>query len=136
MDHPLRWTAGSAYVLVVATLAGLGLVTDSTSLILVAALLSLPASVVAVPAYYAAYGLLALVPGANPSSSSGSASCTADGICTSVAAGDPAPWFLVTADVLGILALTCAAILDLIALRILLRRRSGLRPHLSAHRLR
>jgi hypothetical protein len=120
---PFFWSVGSAYALGVTVIAGLGFVADSTPMILLAALLSLPASVIALPGYYVAYGLLALVPGANPSESTGSSSCTAGGVCESSTSGDPASWFLVTADVLGVLALTSAALLNLLALRILTSRR-------------
>jgi hypothetical protein len=120
---PLRWSVGSAYALGVAVLAGVGFVGDSTSAILLAALLSLPASAIAMPCYYLAYGLLALVPGANPSEGSGSGSCTAGGECSTYTAGDPADWFLVTTDAIGVLALTCAAVLNLLAYRILTGRR-------------
>jgi hypothetical protein len=119
---------GSAYVLGVAVIAGAGFIADSTPPILIAALLSLPASVIALPGYYAAYGLLALVPGANPDSSSGGGSCTAEGVCTSWTTGDLAPWFLVTTNVLGVLAFTLAALLNLLAVRLLMarpRRRQG-----------
>ncbi len=118
-------TVGAAYVACVFGVAALGFFfTDSTFTILLAAALSLPASVVALPGYYAAYGLLALVPGANPSSSSGSRACTAEGICGSTkTVGDPAPWFLVTTDVLGVLAFTGAGLVNLIAVTLLCRQR-------------
>lgn len=122
---PLSWSAGSVYVVGVSVIAGLGFVTDSTPPILLAALLSLPASVIALPGYYAAYGLLALVPGANPSVSSGSGSCTVDGVCTSSTTGDLAPWFLVATTVLGVLTFTVAALLNLLALRFLTARRGS-----------
>lgn len=116
-------TVAAAYVLGVLVTAGLGFINDSTFTILLAAALSLPASLIALPGYYAAFGLLALVPGANPSSSSGSASCTVDGICQETSTGDPATWFLVATDVAGVMALTCAAIVNVIALRIAFTRR-------------
>lgn len=120
---PLQWLVGSVYALGVAVVAAAGFLGDSTSTILLSALLSLPASLIAVPGYYLAYGLLALVPGANPSESSGSGSCTEGGECSSSTTGDLADWFQVTTDVVGILALTCAALLNLLALRILTTRR-------------
>jgi hypothetical protein len=113
---PLYWSIGSVYVLVVAVLAALGFITDSTSPILISAMLSLPASLIALPGYYMAYGLLALVPGASPSASS-SSSRSASTI------GDPAAWFLLVTDVVGVLAFTSAALLNLLALRILTTRR-------------
>ena len=61
----LRLTAIEAtYALIVMVIATAGFTTESTSMILLAAFLALPSSVIAVPAYYVVYGLLALVPGA------------------------------------------------------------------------
>ena len=118
----------SIYTLVVAGIATVGFTAESTQLILLAALLALPASILAMPGYYAAYGMLALVPGANPSSGSGSGTCARDGSCHETVTGEPAAWFLATTDILGILALTTAAVLDAIAFRMLAarwRRRGG-----------
>jgi hypothetical protein len=111
----------SAYVLAVASIATAGFVAESTRLILLAALLSLPASVIALPAYYAAYGLLAQVPGANPSDFSSSSRFCADG--TDCITGNPAVWFQITTNVLGIVALTCAALVNVFGLYLVARRR-------------
>ena len=73
LRHPTPTEA--AYVLVVAVLAAWGFVTGSTALILAATALALPAGVVAIVGYYVLYGLLGVVPGANPDSASGS-SCS------------------------------------------------------------
>ncbi|TCJ23698.1 hypothetical protein [Nocardioides jejuensis] len=129
---PLFWSVGSVYVLVVTVLAASGFIIDSTPPILLAAFLSLPASAIALPGFYMAYGLLALVPGANPSViSSSTRSCTADGVCSRSTIGDQATWFVVTTDAIGVLALTCAALLNLLAIKILAdRRRSGVRSAL------
>lgn len=116
---------GWGYVLGVAVLATVGFATESTAVILLAAVVALPASVVGVPVFYLVFGLLALVPGANPSSGTGSSSCTASGDCTYSSTGDPAAWFLLTTDVVGVLALTAAALLNVVALRFL--RRAGRR---------
>jgi len=106
------------YVVVIALLATAGFVGHSPWPILFAALLTLPASVVALPGYYIAYGLLALVPGANPSSNSGSESVLPDGtVISSVVTGEPAAWFTITTTGLGILALTFAAFLNVLLLR-------------------
>ena len=122
----MRRHAAWVYTAVVAGLAAAGFITDSPAPILLAAALTLPASIVAVPGYYVVYGLLALIPGANPSSSSGSMSCTADGVCHGSVTGLPATWFLVATGVLGVLALTGAAVLNVVALRMLtIRRRAG-----------
>ena len=62
------------YVATAATLGAVGFATDSSTPILVAGALTLPASIPAVVTFYAAYGLLALVPGANPSTGTGTGS--------------------------------------------------------------
>lgn len=126
--HPAYW----AYVLVVLVVASVGFLTGSTAAILVAALLAVPSSVAGVPAYYVAYGLLAQVPGANPSSSSGSATCPSSGECTTSTSGDLAGWFAVTTDMLGILALTAAALLNVLLLQALLAARRQRRSRETA----
>jgi hypothetical protein len=108
---------GSTYVLVVAGVATFGFTTESTAAILFAAFLTLPLSVAAVPAYYIAYGLLAQLPGANSSSSTGSSSCTAAGECHSSSTGDVAAWFALTTDIVGVLALATAAVLNVVVFR-------------------
>jgi hypothetical protein len=114
------------YVVAVAVAATVGFAEQSPWPILLAALLALPASIVAVPCYYLGYGLLALVPGANPSSSTGSETSAVDGsTLTSVITGTPAAWFTITTFVLGILALTVAAFLNVVLLRALAARRRG-----------
>ena len=114
---------GSIYTLVVAVIAAVGFTAESTQLILLAALLALPASIIALPGYYFMYGMLALVPGANPSSSSGSVTCARDGSCHGTVTGEPAVWFLATMDAIGILALTSAALVNAIAVQMLTGRR-------------
>src|SRR5659263_210658 len=65
-----------------------------------------------------------LIPGANPSSSSGSSTSAPDGnMLTSGTSGMPAPWFTVTTQILGILALTAAAVLNVLLFRALAARR-------------
>ena len=56
-----KWIS-SAYVLTVAAVATVGFVAESTAVILLAALLSLPVSVIALPGYYVANALVTLVP--------------------------------------------------------------------------
>jgi len=108
----------------VAALATFGFIQGSPGPIVLAAVLALPASIVAVPCYYLVYGLLALVTGANPSSSSGSgSSAAARGSSTTVTTDDMATWFAVTTDVLGVLALTAAAALNVLLVRAVLSRR-------------
>ena len=105
------------YVVAVAAMAAAGFVTGSAPLILLAAVLTLPLSVVAVPAYYMVYGLLAQLPGANPSQATGSGSCGPDGTCQQISAGDPAVWFTTATELVGILALTAASVLNVVLLQ-------------------
>ena len=105
-------------------IAGAGFLQDLAWLILLASVLALPASIVAVPGYYVSYGLLGLVPGANPSSNSGDASSGPGGTVTSWETGGLAVWFSVTTDVLGVLALTLAAVLNVLVFRTLIALRT------------
>lgn len=114
---------GLIYVLGVAAVSALGFTSGSTPTILLAALLALPSSVVAIPAYYVVYGLLALLPGANPSSSTGSGSCVPNGDCQVTTTGEVAAWFTFTTEAVGILALTAAALLNAVVLRNLIAAR-------------
>jgi len=118
-----------AYVGAVAALAAVGFALGSPVPVVAAALLTLPASLLLVPAYYVAYGLLALVPGANPSSSSGSGSGAGGGSAvTQVVTGEPAAWFTVTTSVLGVVMLVAAAVANVVVLqRLSARRRSASR---------
>ena len=70
----VRFSA-AAYVLAVAATATIGFGTGSTAAILLAGALTLPTGVPAIIGFYLVYGLLALVPGANPDESSGWSSC-------------------------------------------------------------
>jgi len=119
----VRTTLEAAYVLTVGAIATYGFCADSTAAILTAAALALPTSIAAVPGYYLAYGLLALVPGANPSSSSGTGGCSPGGGCHESTSGDLAPWFAVTTDVIGVGALTAAALVNVLFLRLISHRR-------------
>ena len=114
----------ATYVVVVALSATAGFIAQSPWPILLAGLLTLPSSIVALPCYYLGYGFLALVPGANPSSNSGSVLTSADGtVISSVMTGAPAAWFTITTTCLGILTLTIAAVLNVLILRALVARR-------------
>ena len=114
----------SLYVVAVALIAAVGFTVQSSWLILLAAVLAVPASIVLVPCYYLGYGFLALIPGANPSSNSGSETFAPDGrMLTSVSTGMPAAWFTITTAVLGILALTIAAFVNVLLFRALAARR-------------
>ncbi len=118
----------SIYVVVIALLATTGIVGQSPWPVLIAALLTLPACVAVVPCYYILYGLLALIPGANPSSNSGSESQSATGATiTSAMTGAQASWFVITTQAIGILAFTIAAILNVILLRAVVARRRNAR---------
>jgi hypothetical protein len=118
----------TTYLAAVAGLATVGFVSGSPEPIVLAALLALPASIVAVPCFYLVYGLLALVTGANPSSSSGSGSSAAPGdTSTTVTTDDMATWFAVTTHVLGVLALAAAAAVNVLLVRTVLSRRRGRR---------
>lgn len=122
----LRPTPGSSvYVVAISSLAALGFIEGTPWPIILAAVLALPSSLIAVPAYYVLYGLLALVPGANPSTSSGSETGAADGTVTStVSSGSLAGWFDVTTVALGIALLAAAAILNVLLARTLMARRN------------
>ena len=118
--------AATAYVATVAGLASYGFTSESTAAILLAAALALPAGLPALVSFYLGYGLLAQVPGANPSDVTGS-SCNAAG-CTSSITGGLAPWFAVTTDALGVLALTGAALAQVLFVRLLVRSRRNAGP--------
>lgn len=107
----------------VAAVATLGFARDSTPPILLAVALTLPSSVVAVPSYYVAYGLLAQLPGSNPSRSTGPGSCTPNGGCHESTSGDAAAWFPHATDLVGILALIAAAVLNVVLLQRLIAAR-------------
>ena len=111
------------YVLGAAGLTTLGFSVASTWLILLAALVTLPSSAIAVPAFYIVVGLLGLVPGANPSSSTGSGSCAPSADCQASTTGDPASLFIFATEVVGILALAAAALLNVVLLRALIAAR-------------
>jgi hypothetical protein len=108
-----------AYVVVVASTATIGFTTETTGAILLAVVLALPTGVPGLIGYYLAYGLLAQLSGANPDHVSGS--CSSGGGC--VSSGDPASWFTVTTEVVGILALTIAALVNVAVAESLLRGR-------------
>ena len=137
MDHSrvssVRPTLRSLiYVVAVTLLAAVGFGGESPWPILLAAVIALPASIVALSSYYVVYGVLALIPGANPSSASGTGTSTADGrILTSVVTGSPAVWFTITTQVLGILALSLAAAANVLLLRALAARRRARNPVLE-----
>jgi hypothetical protein len=120
--------AECGYVAVVAAVAVLGFTTDSTGLILLAAILTLPAAGIAVPAYYVAYGVLAQIPGANQSRNSGTATCEPDGTCETSSGDGLASWFAITTYVTGIVALTGAAVLNVVLLRKLMAARRSRPP--------
>lgn len=110
--------ASTFYVLLVAATAAAGFVVGSPVPILLAAAAALPASMVTMPLFYVVSGLMGLVPGANPSTSSGSGSSSAPGDAgTSHETGAAASWFTVTTHVVGVLALALAAIANVLLVR-------------------
>jgi hypothetical protein len=114
------------YVVAASLIAAVGFTEQSPWPILLAALLTVPASLVAVPCYYFAYGVLALIPGANPSSNSSSTTFAPDGSMVTVITGMPAAWFTITTFALGILTLTIAAYVNVLLFRaVAARRRSN-----------
>lgn len=116
------------YVVAASLIAAAGFTEQSPWPILLAALLTVPASMVAVPCYYLAYGFLALIPGANPSSNSSSTTVAPDGSMVTVITGMPAAWFTITTFALGILTLTIAAYVNVLLFRALAARRRSNAP--------
>ena len=114
-----RWSvASTVYVIAAGVLATVGFALANPLPILLAALITIPCSVVALPAYYLAYGLLAQLPGANPSTSSGSGSVSSDGTVTSTTStGMPAEWFTTITPIIGVGALVAAAIANVFIAR-------------------
>jgi hypothetical protein len=119
--RPTRLEA--AYLLAVAGLATWGFATGSTATILFTVLLALPTGPSAVVGYYVAYGLLAQVPGANPDTNTGSGACSPSGACQVSTTGDPAMWFTLSADVIAVLLLTAAAVVNVVLFRLVVSRR-------------
>ena len=113
---PIRLIA-AIYVLAVAVLATLGFTVGSAAIILLAAFVTLPSSVVAVPGYYTVYGLLTQVAGANLSQSTEAGSCDSNGVCHAATTGDSASWFTFATDVIGALALIAAGVLNVVLLQ-------------------
>jgi len=110
-------------VLCVAAVAAWGFYTDSTAPILLAVLLALPMGPPALVGYYIVYGLLSQVAGANPDIATSYGWCTSDGVCQSSTTGEPADWFMQAMDLIGVLAMAGAAVLNVVLLRILMARR-------------
>lgn len=118
----------SVYLVAIGALAAVGFVQHSPAPILIAALLALPSSFVTLPLYYVGYGLLSFFPGANSSSSSGSALVRVNGSTRSLgSAGSTPDWFTITTHVLGTLALVVAATLNVMIVRIMVSRRRATR---------
>jgi hypothetical protein len=107
----------------VAALVTAGVLLQSPGPFLLALLLTLPSSLVALPVYYLLYGLVAMIPGANPASSSGKGLSTPDGTTVTVVSGEPALWFTVAMAVLAVLVVAGAAWLNAIGLKAILSRR-------------
>lgn len=114
-----------AYVMAVTVLAAAGFASGQALLIGIAALVTLPASIAAVPAIYLAAGLLALVPGANPSHTSSSSYVSPQGAEVVRESGAPAVWYLTSIDVAGVVLLAVAAVANVLLLDLVLRWRRG-----------
>jgi hypothetical protein len=110
-------------VLAVAALSTWGFASGSTVTILLTALLASPAGPAALVVYYLTYGVLALVPGANPDMNSGSATCSAGGTCQVSESGDLATWFGVSTVVIAVLLLVAAAVANVALFRLVISRR-------------
>ncbi len=120
-----------AYVALVAALVAMGMVLQTPAPFIVAALLTLPSSIAAVPLYYVLYGVTALIPGANPSSSSGEGGSTPGGGSVSVVTGEPALWFTVSMGVLAVIVMAAAAYANALAIKAI-RARGTAHPPVSA----
>ena len=126
--RPTRWSL--VYCVAVSGTAAVGFVGHWPWAIGVAALLALPASLVTVPAYYVVFGILALVPGANPSTSTGSGISTPGAGQLTASTGGAAAWFTTCTGIAGVLALVVAALLNVALVRAFASRR-GQRGGLS-----
>jgi hypothetical protein len=114
----------TAYVVVVLMVAAAGFGSGTPWLILLSIGLALPAGLAALVAYYLAYGLLALVPGANASTSSGSGGVSADGtVVSSTSSSDLATWFAVLTPVLAVLLVAVAAWVNVLGYRSFMKTR-------------
>jgi hypothetical protein len=122
--------AALGYIAAVTVLAAVGFAAGRPLLIGVAAIVTLPVSIVAVPAFYVLAGLLGLVPGANPSHASGSGSAGPHGKVVVTQTGEPASWYLVSLDVLGVAVFAAAAVAMMVLLDVVIRWRR--RAHAGA----
>ena len=102
------------YVIAVGVVAATGFFASWGAAIALAVVFTLPSIVVFLPAYYLAYGVVALIPGANPSTASGSGTVAADGTVTSVVVGDSPAWFTVLTHLMGTCALVAAALVNVL----------------------
>lgn len=138
MDTSSRFPAWAAldrrsvlYVALIAALVAAGMLLQTPGPFIVAAVLTLPASIAAIPLYYVLYGVTALIPGANPSSSSGQGTSTPGGGSVSVVTGLPAPWFTIAMGVLAVIVMAAAAYANALAIKAI-RARNTSRPPVSA----
>lgn len=114
--HDRMTPAATAYVAAVAVLSLAGFATGQPVLTGVAALVTLPVSIVAVPVFYVLAGLLSLLPGANPSHASGSGYGGPVGAVVVSQTGAPASWYLVSLAVVGVVVLTLGALANVLLL--------------------
>jgi hypothetical protein len=122
--------AALAYIAAVTVLAAVGFAAGRPLLIVVAAVVTLPVSIVAVPALYMLAGVLGIVPGANPSHASGTGYVSARGVEVVTESGEPATWYLVSIGVAGALLLGLAALGNVLLLGLVIR--WGRRAHVGA----
>jgi hypothetical protein len=111
------------YIAGVAALVAAGVLLQSPGPFLVAVLVTLPSSIVAMPVYYLLYGVVAYLSGGNPSSSSGTGTSAPDGTTVTVVTGEPALWFTVAVGVLAVLVMACAAWANAMGLKVIRSRR-------------
>src|SRR5689334_19175276 len=112
-----------SYVAAVTLLAAVGFATGQALLVGIAALVTLPVSIATVPMVYLMAGAMAFVPGANPSHASGSGYAGPHGNVVVTQAGEPASWYLVSIDVVGVVVLVLAAVANVLLLDLVIRRR-------------
>ena len=112
-----------SYVAAVMLLAAVGFATGQALLVGIAALVTLPVGIAAVPMIYLMAGVMAFVPGANPSQASGSGYAGPHGHVVVTQTGQPASWYLVSIDVVGVVVLVLAAVANVLLLDLLVRRR-------------
>ena len=115
----LLWITG--YVAVIGILATVSRIVENPVPYLIAAALTLPVSIVAVPCLYYVAGILSQIPEANPSYSG--TECFSDNPDMCVSWGEPAVWYLTAIDVVAVVLLVGTALMNVVLFsRVLLPR--------------